>query len=66
MRRSRHVKTYRECIMDEGKSWGKSPEVGAAWLSHKEKEDSVAKMRSKGSQQQREGYWMGVVGSTGP
>ena len=52
--------------MDEGKSWGKSPEVEAAWLSHKEKEGNVAKMRSKGSQQQREGYWMGLVGSTGP
>ena len=30
------MKTYRECIVDEGKSWCKSPEVGAAWLSHRE------------------------------
>lgn len=56
MRRSSHVNTYRECIMDEGKSWCQSPEVGAAWMRHREKEGSVAKIRRKGSQQQREEY----------
>lgn len=42
MRRGSHVKTHGECIMDGGKSWCKGPEVGTAWLSHKEKEARVA------------------------
>lgn len=59
------MKTYRECIVDEGKSWCKSPEVGAAWLSHREG-GQCGKDKEQSSQQQREGYWMRLVGSIGP